>query len=431
MSNTSKFGRFLALCYLIFMVPIAHSKESQTVVADGIGVKLDEAIKNSAENAMMQLVGSFVDAEKSVEKLVEIRGAVKEQTKSISSRMSEYSQGTIENIEVLLSENDGGLYRVTCKVTVRTEVFQAYLRRTALAEREVKQGLFAKVQATREQGVDLGEIIIGRVIQDIYALKVVKLSAGDADVIRDPKLESSARRILKSSQDETLIRIPISAKIDPQFLTNAFNTLEKTALAGYKGGQVASYLANRESQNSMKFWLVFADFVGSGDKRGMRPFDSSNGWAWRADLSENIAELEDLKLYVFPESKVNDLCSAADAIVPSSTLRLHWDVPSLTLRVLDSTKNEVLSTVLVDSGPGAFFGNDLVASSRGFLFREPWSSNYGSEQALTFLRYSSDTTFDMKDCIYGIDTASEFSVILKLTDDELSKAASIEVSLER
>ena len=165
-------------CMLVLPEAYAADQNSQTVVADGIGVDLDGAIQNSAENALIQLVGSFVDSQKSIEKQVEIRGAVKEQSKSINSRTSEYSQGTIQAIEVLSTYEDGALTRVTSKVTVRLEDFKAYMKRTALGETTVNQGLFAKVQVQKEQSGNLGEIVIDRLMMEVFNLEVVRLDVG-------------------------------------------------------------------------------------------------------------------------------------------------------------------------------------------------------------------------------------------------------------
>lgn len=406
---------------LLFLIltTSAISQESQTVIADGIGSDLDSAIQNSAENALIQLVGSFIDAETSIEKRVEIRGAVKEQSKSISSRTSEYSQGMIEGIEVLSSEQDVALTRVTSKVTVRLEQFQAYIKRTALAEGEVKQGVFAKVQSQKEQSENLGDIVVGRLMTEILNLEVVKLEVGSIDVIPDPQHEAVARKFLEPATNETLISISVAARIDPDFLANAYDTLEKTAQAGFKGSRVTRYTETAASKESMKFWVLFADFTGR--RTSNRSVCSFAGGAPPICGIGFLQDPEQARLYVFPESKVNDLCAAADAAMPKGSK------PNLSaavsLRVLDADQNTVTETFLT--------GDDNFQSSTAFIVGDmgelddsQWE--YYPLSALTFLHYANRNG----NCAFGVNTASNFDVIMKLTDEELSRAQSIEIGLE-
>lgn len=408
---------------LLFLIltTSAISQESQTVIADGIGSDLDSAIQNSAENALIQLVGSFIDAETSIEKRVEIRGAVKEQSKSISSRTSEYSQGMIEGIEVLSSEQDVALTRVTSKVTVRLEQFQAYIKRTALAEGEVKQGVFAKVQSQKEQSENLGDIVVGRLMTEILNLEVVKLEVGSIDVISDPQHEAAARKKLEPATNETLISISVAARIDPDFLANAYDTLEKTAQAGFKGSRVTRYTETAASKESMKFWVLFADFTDPRTSNSVTVCNFSGGEHFICMLNTAILDPEQARLYVFPESKVNDLCAAADAAMPKDFNRNLSAAASL--RVLDADQNTVTETFL--TGDDNFQSNTaFIVGDMGELDDSRWE--YFPLSALTFLHYANLNG----NCAFGVNTASNFDVIMKLTDEELSRAQSIEIGLE-
>ena len=433
-------------CMLVLPEAYAADQNSQTVVADGIGVDLDGAIQNSAENALIQLVGSFVDSQKSIEKQVEIRGAVKEQSKSINSRTSEYSQGTIQAIEVLSTYEDGALTRVTSKVTVRLEDFKAYMKRTALGETTVNQGLFAKVQVQKEQSGNLGEIVIDRLMMEVFNLEVVRLDVGVVDVISDPALEASVRKVLEPAANETLIKIPVKASIDEAFLANAYDTLAKTAERGLKGGQVRSYGNDPHSQSDMKFWVVFADFWRSGyagDRRGdsiSDLFDGNGKAKWVMSRALNSAlwnefkESDSIRLYAFAESSVNDLCAYADGKRPTDRwgrADSRWPsyyVPSVKLQILSAQGEVIMDSLLTDEEPSS--SHSLVASSKALVLGERPRTPGSAESALTFIQYDHESNSG-EQCVLSIDTTSEFDIIVKLTDQQLSGAHSINVALQR
>jgi hypothetical protein len=396
---------------------------------------------------MIQLVGSFVETRKSIEKRAEIRNAVKTQTKTISSRTSEFSQGSVEKINVLDSAQDGDFVRVTAEVTVRLEEFKAYITRTALAETSVQQGLFSKVQVQKEQSENLGEIVVDRLMMEIFNLEVIQLEVEAVDTIKDAQLEASVRRVLSPAPNETIIEIPVKARIDEQFLANAFDTLEKTAERGLRGGQVRSYANDPHSKGDMKFWVFFADLAADGSSIS-DVFRSSvnrryDGYFYRAlnsYVGNKFKEVESMRLYAFAESKVNDLCAYVDSKRMNEydrpdTYWPHYYVPSVNLKILSSSGGVLVDTTLTDSGRN--LGTDLVSSSKAFVVGEgacrgsgPCGLNSGGESALTFLQYDRESR-PGEQCVFTVDIASEFSIYAKLTDDELSRAAGITVSLER
>jgi len=121
----------------------AIAQDTATVVATGYGQSVDLALKNASKNAMMQVVGTMIDSSSTVESQLQIRGAAEEYAKSIESRTAEYSQGSIEQVELLSTNQDGPLTIVTAKVTVRKEELQAYIKRSTEAKASVSQELFS------------------------------------------------------------------------------------------------------------------------------------------------------------------------------------------------------------------------------------------------------------------------------------------------
>ena len=53
-----------------------EEKEIQIITATGFGTSLESAAQNAAENALTQVVGSFIDTETQIQKQKEIRNGV-------------------------------------------------------------------------------------------------------------------------------------------------------------------------------------------------------------------------------------------------------------------------------------------------------------------------------------------------------------------
>ena len=82
-----------------------------------------------------------------------ITDGVKTQTKSLDTKTTEYSQGSIKHFEIVNSSEQSGLYRVTAKVEVRVEDFKAFIAKLARDETKLDEGVFAQV-ATRLKNAD-------------------------------------------------------------------------------------------------------------------------------------------------------------------------------------------------------------------------------------------------------------------------------------
>ncbi|MEL0049134.1 MAG: hypothetical protein VW867_10865, partial [Gammaproteobacteria bacterium] len=167
-------GSVFFFAFLLHVAPLSRAECNDgctKVVADGIGASFDAALTRSAENALMQVVGTFVDAEKSVKKRTEIRGVVKEQTKQVDKRFSAYTQGSIRSLEVLESSDDGGLFRVSSLVGVEVSEFKAAIRSQALSEEmAVPKGLFAQAANKNRQTESLAEILFDGHLMKVFSL---------------------------------------------------------------------------------------------------------------------------------------------------------------------------------------------------------------------------------------------------------------------
>ena len=120
-------------------------KKIKTVTANGFGTTLDSAAQNAAENALTQVVGSFIDAETQIKKQKEIRDGVKSKIKIIKKDIRDYSQGTIKYFEILNIQQNGSIYNVTARVDLRIDDFKAYIKELAKIETQINNNLFSIV----------------------------------------------------------------------------------------------------------------------------------------------------------------------------------------------------------------------------------------------------------------------------------------------
>ena len=67
----------------------SDGKAIQTVIVNGLGSTVESAVKNAAENALIQVVGSFVSADKQIDRRSQIENGIRNETKNVSSTTRE------------------------------------------------------------------------------------------------------------------------------------------------------------------------------------------------------------------------------------------------------------------------------------------------------------------------------------------------------
>ena len=75
-------------------------KEIKTFIASEYSTTPESASQNAAENALIQVVGSFIDAETQIKNQNEIRESVIGKTKIIKKDIRDYSLGSIKYFEI-------------------------------------------------------------------------------------------------------------------------------------------------------------------------------------------------------------------------------------------------------------------------------------------------------------------------------------------
>ncbi len=153
-------------------------KNITVIVANGLGTTVESAMQNAAQNALTQVVGSFVDAETQIKRRTQITDGIRAETRDISKNMREYSQGSIKLFEVLDTQQDGGIVRVAAKVAVQVDVLHAQLKSALAGATTVSKGLFAQAATEQTQQANASEIFIDRVVKPVAENSGVTLTVG-------------------------------------------------------------------------------------------------------------------------------------------------------------------------------------------------------------------------------------------------------------
>ena len=225
----------------------SNGKKIQTVISLGIGVTPQGAAQNALENALTQVVGSFIDTETILAKKTEIRDGVVAKSKELLKKISDYSQGSIKSFEILNTAQNGSIYNVTARVDVRIEDFRAYIKELAYGSKKINTGLFSVIK-TEEDNIQGKLDLIAKVINPVLGGEVIDIKIGDPERLTEvsafgcsySQLQSGRHRIFcptmekKSYGDNiytnvkknaTLI-IPVTFTLKKDYLENSIKILD-------------------------------------------------------------------------------------------------------------------------------------------------------------------------------------------------------------
>ena len=157
--------------YFLAEINDTDGKIVKTVIASGYGVSIEAASKNAAENALTEVVGSFIDSKTLIKKQKEIRDGVISKTKSIKKDIKDYSQGSIKYFEILDIKQNGSIFNVTARVDVRVEDFKAYIKKLAFGSNSVSKtvatNLFTKAVVSEDNLKNKYDLLYKNVIDPI------------------------------------------------------------------------------------------------------------------------------------------------------------------------------------------------------------------------------------------------------------------------
>jgi|GEM_PF-5594642 len=164
----------LFMFFTMFSLNEAYAEVTKKVVSQGVGASLDSALQNAAEQALMQVVGTYIDTETLISKRTEIKDGLKLESKNINSELLEFSNGTIKNLEVLEVSNENGIHRVQAVVDVRVEDLTILIEPFTAAKTNISKGLFAGIKENKEQDQDKLRLINKKIIEPLLSGKFIE-----------------------------------------------------------------------------------------------------------------------------------------------------------------------------------------------------------------------------------------------------------------
>ncbi len=239
----------------------------KTVTASGYGVSIEAASKNAAENALTEVVGSFIDSETLIKKQKEIRDGVVNKTKSIKKDIKNYSQGSIKYFEILNISQNGSIFNVTARVDVRVEDFKAYIKKLAFGSnsvsKEVATNLFTKAIVSADNLKNKYDLLIKNVIDPIRKAEVYEIEVGEISSLDDfqnkstlcvdyPKYSPCGSLYRDWDKNRTFV-FPFTMSLEKNFKENMINTLKNISdkkIDAYNINSFSKYYSARDTYSS-------------------------------------------------------------------------------------------------------------------------------------------------------------------------------------
>jgi len=216
-----------------------EKKEIKTVTANGFGTTIESAAQNAAENALTNVVGSFLDVQVLLKEKTKISDGILSQTSIIKENINDYSQGSIKYFKILDVQEKDSIYIVSARVDVRIEDFRAYIKQLASDTTSIDQGLLTAISV--EKSNDLEKIdLLKKVTFPVVKAEIIEINQnGEQQLLEDLTLfgckyddyikcwgeqKGSNINVDQFSPQKTLL-VPYVLEIKDDFFENAINIL--------------------------------------------------------------------------------------------------------------------------------------------------------------------------------------------------------------
>lgn len=174
------------------------------VVAEGVGMTEDNALKDAFRNAVRQVVGAVVDAETLVKN-----------DELISDKVLTYSDGIVKTYEEISKKQDQGLIRIKIMATVERRSLIARLKAANVAVKDVDgKGLFAEI-ITQLEAEKNAEALLDK------ALEGFPLNVMTAEI-------EGTFKVVENSASGATIEVVVRIQTDPKAYSAFASKLEKT-----------------------------------------------------------------------------------------------------------------------------------------------------------------------------------------------------------
>ena len=215
---------------------IASNSNVKTVITKGFGSTVDEASQNALKNALIQVVGSFIDSETLFTKEKEINNGIVELSKTIKKDTQDYSRGSVKYFEILKTEERDGIFIVEAKVEVIEEEFSKFIKKFAFAESGFPGAEISTVIETNlNNKKSKAELIANKIIQPLTEGTVYDMKIGDWQFINDWSSFCYQNFYYQNLlggcgtfENNNVILATVEVSINENFLKNAESIFEKT-----------------------------------------------------------------------------------------------------------------------------------------------------------------------------------------------------------
>ena len=175
--------KIIILIFLFFnAASLQASNLDITTITKGYGSTAKQSLQNAVSNALTQAVGSYMDVDTQINKRTEIEietqkltnnlgellSEKKTFTKEITNKISEYSNGVINSVEVLDVKQENGLFITTAKVVIRDDRLKIRFASIASVKAPMKVGILANIIEKKSQANNLSEILSSKVILPLW-----------------------------------------------------------------------------------------------------------------------------------------------------------------------------------------------------------------------------------------------------------------------
>ena len=214
---------------------VSIDKDIREVTVVGRGENYNKAAQNAAKNALTEVVGSFLDSQTLVNKKTIIEDGLIERTKEIRVDISEYSQGSIQSLEIINTYEENALSVVIAKVRVRINDFRRYIQKLSSGSTEVAASIFATVASDMENKDQMMKIFLSKLIKPVAEGKVFSIQIGKPMILQQffnsQYCLTTKNRICKDRNPSDFnpskaLVMPVSISLDPSFESNLRNTLD-------------------------------------------------------------------------------------------------------------------------------------------------------------------------------------------------------------
>lgn len=398
----------LILLLAAFLPRAFAQGDVEVVIASGVGSTVESASRNAAENALTQVVGTFIDTEKQIAKRTEIRAGVESLTKSIDTRMSEFSQGSIASFRTLEVEQDGGLVRVDAEVGVRISEFKAYVKKLSSDEVAIGSNVFAQVAAAERNATSAQDILLQKILMPVLSGEVSELRTGEPLVYAqlDPEFQQ-ALGIEPEMLSPTTIVIPVQISLQKGFLDNAREVF----------GSIAADRERLTNANSCYSRLPEGAYANRGMLVGLHSFNAPSDLFLFTDLllereqnndewDFNLRKRESWRLYFFGTGFADFVVRNHEKL-PQLRVQLKGADGQVLLELLNPSQRELFSI----RDPRIHYGRD------------------GSEDHLAHLNIGSAYDLGCFSVQKGVALFPEkqLYLVMNLQTSQLEKVKSVEV----